>query len=284
MHKVAVVTDSVADIPPQLAAELGITVVPLVLRFESAIYRDNVDITPDDYYKHLTTAKVLPKTSTPPPLAFSEVFDKLAEKTDSILYIGLSSKLSGTFQVAVQSVGLMKEKCRIELMDSQWAAMAQGFIVITAARAAMAGKNLDEVLANAKQTTSRVGLCAAFNTLEYLERGGRIGKAQALMGSLLKINPIIGVKDGVVVPLGKKRSRNKAIDYLFNYAAAKADIEALAVEYATDREEAYKLVARLQAKFPYVPVYISRATPAIGTHTGPGLMVVCVMTKEKIDG
>jgi len=110
MHKVAVVTDSVADIPQQLAEELEITVVPLILRFESAVYRDNVDITPDDYYKHLTTAKVLPKTSTPPPLAFSEVFDRLAEKTDSILYIGLSSKLSGTFQVAVQSIGLMKKK------------------------------------------------------------------------------------------------------------------------------------------------------------------------------
>jgi DegV family protein with EDD domain len=280
MQKVAVVTDSVADIPLQLAEELGITVVPLLLRFDSAVYRDNLDISPDDYYKQLSTAKVLPKTSTPPPLAFSEVFDKLAEKTDNILYIGLSSKLSGTFQVAVESVGLMKKQCRVELLDSQWAAMAQGFIVITAARAAMEGKNLDEVIAIAKQTTSRVGLCAAFNTLEYLERGGRIGKAQALLGSLLKINPIIGVRDGVVVPLGKRRSRRKAIDYLFNYAANKPDIEALAVEYATDRDEAYKLEAKLRTRFPDVPVYISRATPAMGTHTGPGLMVVCTMTKD----
>ncbi len=125
---------------------------------------------------------MLPKTSTPPPLAFSGVFDKLSEKTDSILYIGLSSKLSGTFEVAVQSVGLMQIKCRVELMDSGWAAMAQGFIVITAARAAMEGKNLDEVLAIANRAVNRVGLCAAFNTLEYLERGGRIGKAQALLG------------------------------------------------------------------------------------------------------
>jgi DegV family protein with EDD domain len=206
MHKVAVVTDSVADIPPQLAEELGITIVPLILRFGTDVYRDSLDISPDDYYKKLATAKVLPKTSTPPPLDFAEVFDRLSEKTDSILYIGLSSKLSGTFQVAVQSVGLMKKKCRIELMDSQWAAMAQGFIVITATRAAIEGKNLDEVIAVANRAINRVGLCAAFNTLEYLERGGRIGKAQALLGSLLKINPIIGVKDGVVVPLGKKRS------------------------------------------------------------------------------
>jgi DegV family protein with EDD domain len=282
MHKVAVVTDSVADIPPQLAEELGITIVPLILRFGTDVYRDSLDISPDDYYKKLATAKVLPKTSTPPPLDFAEVFDRLSEKTDSILYIGLSSKLSGTFQVAVQSVGLMKKKCRIELMDSQWAAMAQGFIVITATRAAIEGKNLDEVIAVANRAINRVGLCAAFNTLEYLERGGRIGKAQALLGSLLKINPIIGVKDGVVVPLGKKRSRGKAIDYLYNYAADKPDIEALAVEYATDREETYKLVARMQTKFPNVPVYVSRATPAIGTHTGPGLIVVSIMTRSDI--
>jgi DegV family protein with EDD domain len=131
----------------------------------------------------LTTAKALPKTSAPPPLAFSEVFDRLAEKTDSILYIGLSSKFSGTFQIAVQSVGLMKNKCRIELLDSEWAAMAQGFITITAARAAIAGASLDETLAIARQAIPRVGLCAAFDTLEYLERGGRIGKAQGFLGS-----------------------------------------------------------------------------------------------------
>jgi DegV family protein with EDD domain len=128
MHKVAVVTDSVADIPPQLAEELDITIVPLILRFGADVYRDSLDISPDEYYQKLATAKALPKTSAPPPLAFTGIYDRLAEKTEGILYVGLSSRLSGTFQVASQAVGLMKNKCRVELLDSQWAAMAQGFI------------------------------------------------------------------------------------------------------------------------------------------------------------
>lgn len=282
MHNVAVVTDSVADIPPQLTEELGITIVPLILRFGSDVYRDSLDISPDEYYRKLTTVKTLPKTSTPPPLAFTEIYDRLAEKTDSILYIGLSSKFSGTFQVASQAVGLMKNKCRIELLDSQWAAMAQGFIAITAAKATLAGAGLDESLSIARRTIPRVGLCAAFDTLEYLERGGRIGKAQAFLGSLLKINPVIGLKDGEVIPLSKELSRTKALDYLYNFAARHPDIEALAVEYASDRNEANKLIERLKAKFPHVPVYLSRATPVIGTHTGPGLIVVSIMTKSNI--
>jgi DegV family protein with EDD domain len=282
MRKVAVVTDSVADIPPELAEELAITVVPLVLRFDTEVFRDSVDINPDEFYGKLTTAKILPKTSSPPPLAFSEIFDRLAEKTDSILYIGLTSKLSGTFQIATQSLGLMKNPCRVELLDSRWAAMAQGFIAISAARAAIAGAGLDETLAIASQAIPRVGICAAFDTLEYLERGGRIGKAQAFLGSLLKINPIIGIKDGEVVPLSKQHSRAKALDYLYHYAVDKPDIEALAVEYASDRNEAVILTERLKAKFPDIPVYISHATPVMGSHTGPGLIVVSIMTKNNL--
>jgi DegV family protein with EDD domain len=282
MHKVAVVTDSVADIPPQLAEELEITIVPLVLRFGTDVYRDSLDISPDEYYRKLATAKVLPKTSALPPLAFTEIYDRLAEKTDSILYIGLSSKFSGTFQIASQAVGLMKNKCRVELLDSQWAAMAQGFIAITAAKAAIAGASLDEALSIARWTIPRVGLCAAFDTLEYLERGGRIGKAQAFMGSLLKINPVIGIKDGEVIPLSKEHSRAKALDYLYSFAAGHPDIEVLAVEYASDLNEADKLVERLKTKFPHVPVYISHATPVMGTHTGPGLILVSIMTKNDI--
>ncbi len=281
MHHVAVVTDSVADISPQLAEELEIAIVPLILRLGSDIYRDSLDISPDEYYQKLTTEKTLPKTSAPPPMAFSETFDRLAEKTDSILYIGLSSKFSGTFQIATQSVGLMKNKCRIELLDSQWAAMAQGFIAISAAKAAIAGANLDETLSVAREAIPRVALYAAFDTLEYLERGGRIGRAQALLGSLLKINPIIGIKDGEVVPLGRQHSRAKAIDFIYEIATANPDIEALAVEYATDRNEADKLVERLKTEFPQVPVYISRATPVMGTHTGPGLIVLSTMIKNK---
>jgi DegV family protein with EDD domain len=155
--------------------------------------------------------------------------------------------------------------------------MAQGFIAIAAAKAAQAGASLDEVLDVARHTMHRVDMHAAFDTLEYLERGGRIGKAQAFLGSLLKVNPIIGMKDGEVYPLARERSRAKAIDYLYNFATSFGNVEGLAVEYATDSDEANRLVQRLHSKYPRVPIYLSRTSPVIGTHTGPGLIIVSVL-------
>jgi len=154
--------------------------------------------------------------------------------------------------------------------------MAQGFITVAAAKAAQAGASLDEVLDVARLAIHRVDMLAAFDTLEYLERGGRIGKAQAFLGSLLKVNPVIGMKDGEVHPYARERSRAKAIDHLYNFAASFGIVEGLAVEYATDFDEANRLVQRLHSKYPEVPIYLSRASPVIGTHTGPSLIVVSV--------
>jgi len=271
---VGIVTDSVADLPSQVAEEFGITVVPLVVRFGTDVYRDGLDLGPDQFYEKLKTSKVLPLTSVPPPAAFAEAYDKLAEKTNEIVVISLTSKLSATYQVALQSIGLMKKKCRVEVVDSQWAVMAQGFVAIAAAKAAQAGASIDEVLGVARRTIPRVDMRGAFDTLEYLERGGRIGKAQAFLGSLLKVNPVIGMKDGEVHPYARERSRAKALDHLYNFAASYDNIEGLAVEYATDLDEANKLVQRLGAKFSEVPIYLSRVSPVIGTHTGPGLILV----------
>jgi DegV family protein with EDD domain len=277
MSNVAIVTDSVADLPPQLAKEFGISVVPLIVRFGTDAYRDSLDLSSDEFYGRLKTSRALPATSVPPPAAFADVYDKLAEKTNQILVISLTSKLSATGQVALQAIGLAKKKCRIEVLDSEWAVMAQGFIAITAAKAAQAGAGLDEVLDVARHTIHRVDMRAAFDTLEYLQRGGRIGKAQAFLGSLLKVNPIIGLKDGEVYPCARERSRAKAIDYLFNFVVTFGDIEGLAVEYAADLDEANRLAQRLRSKYPQVPVYLSRTSPVIGTHTGPGLIVVSLL-------
>ncbi len=277
MANVAVVTDSVADLPPRVAEEFGITVVPLVVRFGTDLYRDGLDLSPDEFYNRLKGSKALPATSVPPPVAFADVYDKLAEKTNEILVITVTSRLSGTHQVAVQAAGLMKKRCRVEVLDSEWAVMAQGFIVIAAAKAAQAGVGLDEVLDAARCTMRRVEIRAAFDTLEYLERGGRIGKAQAFLGSLLKVNPIIGLKDGEVYPVGRERSRTRAIDRLYDFALGFGNIEGLAVEYASDSDEANKLVQRLRSKYPKVPIHVSRTSPAIGTHTGPGLIIVTAL-------
>jgi DegV family protein with EDD domain len=274
---VAIVTDSVADLPPQVAEEFGITVVPLVVRFGTDLYRDSLDLSPDQFYGRLKTSKVLPATSVPSPADFADAYDKLAEKTNEIVVISVTSKLSATYQVALQAIGLMKKRCRVEVLDSQWAIMAQGFITIAAAKAAQSGASLDEVLAVARHTIHRVDMCAAFDTLEYLERGGRIGKAQAFLGSLLKVNPIIVIKDGEVYPCARERSRAKAIDYLYNFVASFGNVEGLAVEYAIDLDEANRLVQRLHSKYPQVPIYLTRTSPVIGTHTGPGLIVISML-------
>jgi DegV family protein with EDD domain len=274
--RVAIVTDSVADLPPEVAKEFGISVVPLVVRFGTDVYRDGLDLTPDEFYEKLKTSKILPVTSVSSPAAFADVYDKLAEKTNEIVVVSL-------YQVALQAVGLMKKQCRVEVIDSQWAVMAQGFIAIAAAKAAQAGATIDQVLDVARQTVHQVDMRAAFDTLEYLERGGRIGKAQALLGSLLKINPVIGIIDGEVHPYARERSRAKALDHLYNFATSPHDVEGLAVEYATDLDEANILVQRLHSKYPQVPIYLSRATPVIGTHTGPSLILVTVFVKRRAD-
>jgi len=274
---VKIVTDSVSDLPSQVVKKLGITVVPLNVRFGTKVYRDGVDLTPEQFFDKLVHSKTLPVTSVPSPGTFAEIYDKLAEETDEILVITVTSKLSGTHEVALQSVGLMKRKCRVEVVDSRVAVMAQGFIVIAAARAAQAGAKFDEVLDIVQRNIPRADFRAAFDTLEYLQRGGRIGKAQAFLGSILKINPIIGLKEGEVFPCGRERSRAKAIDHLYNFAMSYSHIEEMAVEYAVALEEAEMLVERLGSKFPKERIYRSRTSPVISTHTGPGLLVVTVL-------
>jgi len=274
---VKIVTDSTADLPPGVAEELGITVIPLNVRFGDKVYRDGVDLTAGQFYKKLVNSRVLPVTSVPSPGVYAEAYDKLAEETDEILVATVSSKLSGTYDVAVQSIGLMKKKCRVEVVDSQWAVMAMGFVVISAARAANDGASFDELLELTHRNIQRVDFCAAFDTLEYLRRGGRIGRAQALMGSVLKINPIITLRDGLVEPAGRTRSRARAIDFLYDFAASFSRVDGIAVEDADCPNDGDFLVERLNSLFPNNSIHRSKTTPVIGTHTGPGLLLVAVM-------
>jgi len=274
---VKVVADSVSDLPPQVVKELGITVIPLNVRFGDEVYRDGIDLTNEQFYQKLTTSKILPVTSVPSPATFAAAYDKLAEETDQILAIIVSSKLSGTHEVALQSIGLMKRKCRVEVIDSGWAVMAQGFLIMAAARAAQAGAKLDEVVNIVRANMHRVDMRAAFDTLEYLRRGGRIGAAQAFLGSALRIHPIITMKNGVVEPAGRARSRAKAIDHLYQFATSYSHIDELAVENAACPADADLLVERFSARFPGKHIYRTNTTPVIGTHTGPGLLLVSVM-------
>jgi DegV family protein with EDD domain len=274
---VQIVTDSVADLPLQVVGELGITIVPLILRFGEETYRDGVDLTADQFYEKLQSSKVFPTTSVPSPQAFAEAYDKLAEETGEILAVILSSKLSAIHEVALQGIGLMKRKCRVEVVDSLSATMAEGFVVVKAAKAAKAGASLDEVMEVARKNIPRVDFLAAFDTLEYLRRGGRIGRAGVFLGSVLKINPLITLKDGLVEPAGKTHSRAKAIDRLYDFAASYSHIEKMAIGNTACPGEAEVLLERLGAIFPKERIYRSKMTPVIGTHTGPGLLLVAVL-------
>ena len=274
---VKVVTDSVADLPPQVVDELGITIIPLNVRFGEKVYRDGIDLTTEQFYQELTRSKIFPVTSVPSPVTFADAYDKLAEETDEILVITLTSKLSATHEVAVQSIGLMKRPCRVEVIDSERTVMAQGFLVMAAARAAQAGAKLDELIAMVRSNIPRVDMRAAFDTLEYLRRGGRIGAAQALLGAALRIHPLITMKDGVVEPAGRARSRAKAMDHLYQFAADYKRIEEMAVEEAACPGDADLLTDRLGNLFPRERIYRTKTTPVIGAHTGPGLLLVALM-------
>ncbi|MGD0779972.1 MAG: DegV family protein [Dehalococcoidales bacterium] len=274
---VKIVTDSVADIPPGIVKELDISIIPVLVRFGEQTYRDGIDITNDQFYQRLVHNKVVPTTAVPSLDMFARTYARLAEETDEILVIMLSSKLSGLYNAALQSADLIEGNCRIKVMDSGSAVMSQGFVVIKAAQAAKAGVKLDEISKIVEDNLRRVDMRAAFDTLEYLQRGGRIGRAQALLGSMLKVNPIIMLRDGVVEPAGRTRSRAKAIDALYDFAASYKNIEGLAVEDAACPEDGDLLAKRLGAIFPEERIIRTRTTPVIGTHTGPGLLLLAVL-------
>jgi DegV family protein with EDD domain len=274
---VKIVTDSVADIPTEVVDELGISIIPVVVRFGEETYHDGIDITTDEFYEKLVNSKVMPTTSVPSLDIFARTYARLAEANNEMLAIMLSSKLSGLYNAALQSASLVDSKCRIEIVDSGCAVMAQGLVVIKAARAAKDGAGMDEILEIVHTNLPRAEMLAAFDTLEYLQRGGRIGRAQALLGSVLKINPLVTLRGGVVEPAGRTRSRAKAIDRLYKFAQSYSYIEELAVEGADCPEDVDYLVKRLGAIFPAERIYRSRTTPVIGTHTGPGLILVAVL-------
>jgi len=273
---VKIVTDSVSDLPKEIVKSLGITVIPMVVKFGDEYYLEGIDLSEEQFYNKLVTSEIFPVTSVPPPEVFIQAYNKLAQETDEILVISVSSKLAAAYNVAQQAVSLAKSKCKIEVIDSNWAAMAQGMIVIAVAEAAKKGASLEELKQIAHVTMARVDLHATFDTLEYLRRGGRIGHARAFVGSVLKTNPIVTLRNGIVEPVTQARSRAKAVDLLVEFVKSFSEVEKIAVEDAACSEEAEILVKQLSSLFPKVPVYRSRVTPSLGVHTGPGLLVVAV--------
>ena len=277
---VKIITDSSSDLTPEIAAELGVTIVPIHISFGSETYRDGVDLSTEEFYQRLVQSETLPVTAAPAPGTFAEVYDKLAEETDEILAIIISTKYSATHEAAIEGKELRKSKSRLEIIDSFSAVAGLGLIVISAAKAAQAGASLDEVIDVTRRSMRLVDMRMAFDTLEYLRRGGRIGAAQAFLGSMLKLNPVLTIKDGETYPVARERCRAKAIDHLYNFAMGFPDIDEMAIEDVSTPEDAETLMERLNSKFPRERIYRTKVSPAVGAHVGPHVLAVGVLPKR----
>ncbi len=277
---VKIVTDSLSDITSDIAEGLGITVVPLTVTFGRESFLDRITMTTDEFYYRLTHDANWPTTTQPPPSTFTDVYNKLVEETDEILVVTVSSKLSGTYESALNAKGLVKKGCRIEVIDSQTVVMGLGLIVIAAAKAAQAGANLGELTDLVRKAMPRSHAVMSFDTLKYLAKGGRIGRAGGLLGSLLLVKPILTMKDGEVSPLTRVRSRKAGMDYLYNFVDGFPRIQELAVEHATTLDEADMLVERLSSVYPKERIYRSTVSPVVGTYAGPNVLSVSVLEAE----
>jgi len=274
---VKVVTDSCSDIAPQLAQELGITVVPLYVQFGNETYRDNVDLSTEGFYQKLKTSSVHPTTATASPAQFAEIFTALAEETKGIMVITLSEKFSAIYATALQGKAMVNKDCRIEVVDSRAGAGAQMLLVIAAAKMAQSGASLDELRDWIKRAIPKSHIRMTFDTLEYLRRGGRVGKAQAFLGGLLKVNPVLGIKDGEAFPIARCRNRAQALDFLVDFVKGFPRIEAVAIEDATTPEDLELLAQQLKDVSPAEHTYRSKVSPVVGTHVGPHVLAVSVL-------
>lgn len=277
---VRVVTDSCSDITSKMAEQFGLTVIPLNVHFGDKVYRDNIDLNTEGFYQKLTRSKILPTTSIPSLALFTDTLNNLAKETRDILVITLSRKFSAVYDIASKSKEAFKSKCNIEVIDSQVGIGGQLILAVSAALMARAEATLEEIANWVTSAIPRTHVLMTFDTLEYLRRGGRIGKAQAFLGTLLKVNPILGIKEGEAFPITRVRSRALAVDFLVNFVENFKKIDALVIEDAITTNELGKLAQRLEGLAPDGHFYRSKVSPVVGTHVGPHVLSVSVLEGE----
>ncbi|HJX69909.1 MAG TPA: DegV family protein [Dehalococcoidia bacterium] len=273
---VKIVTDSTSDIPPQIAEALGITIVPAYVHFGDKSYRDRVDISEDELYRRLVEGPVHPTTSAPSPGNFAEVYSRLARESDEIVAVMLTSKESALYNAALLGKETVKGKCHIEVIDSQSVSMGLGFIAIAAAEAAQAGKGIEEVVKAVRQAIPRTHLLAALDTTKYVLKGGRLGRAALSLGAMLRVKPMLTIREGDIVSAGLTRTRGKSIERLYEFVKKHLPIEDLAIMHSTTPKEAQSLAERLKSLIPRKQPLIARLGPALGVHAGPGALAVAL--------
>jgi DegV family protein with EDD domain len=275
--RIAIVTDSGVNVPAEVQREYDIHIVPLKVTFGDRTYRDGADITTAQFYEMLIGASQLPTTSQPSAGDFVEVYSRLSKEADAIVSIHLSALLSGTVKSALtarQSVNHVP----IEVIDSRSASLGLGFVVMAAARAARESGSLADVLAAAQDLIPRISVLFVVDTLKYLHMGGRIGGASTLLGSALKIKPLLQLTEGEVNPLERVRSKCRATERMLEIMAHRLEAEEgdgllhAAVAHADRADEALALKEQVESRFEPDEFYLVELPPALGTHVGPGTL------------
>ncbi len=282
MPKVAIVTDSCASIPESILEALNINWVPYYIHRGKEVLRDLVTIQPDAFYSWLPTAKELPQTASPGPGDYLTAYQSLANQgIDEIVSIHMTSKASGAYQAAIAAQSILHEslpKLHVEVIDTLNVSMCHGWMVIEAARAALSGSSVTDIVSRIKELIPITHMIQTADTLKYLYMGGRIGKAKHLMGALLNIKPLISMENGIIVPIGTARSRKRAYQMMVKKIEAVAGFMGkikIAYVHAAAHEEAEKIKAMVEERLMSVESIITELSPALGVHTGPGTAGVC---------
>ena len=278
MARIAIVTDSTADLPADLREREGIVMVPLNVHFGEEVFRDQLDLPTDEFMARLAESPVPPHTSQPSPALFEETFRRLAADHDAIVAILLSAKLSATLQSAALAREAVKDLVPVEIVDSTSGSMGLGLQALRAAELARQGLEATAVAERLRAETTANHVVFFVDTLEFLQRNGRIGRAAALIGGVLQLKPLLRVDEGQVVPFERTRTRAKAIQGLVDFVRDLPHVARLSVLYSTSVADAADLADRLAAVAP-VPrdrIIAAQMGPVVGTHVGPGAMGVAV--------
>lgn len=276
MARVRVVTDSSAELNPEVAKQLGITVIPMNIRFGDEEFRDGADISLEEFFRRLEYSNIMPVAAPPPFRAFQEIYADLSATTDQIISIHVSSQLNRAYHVAHAAAEAFLGRCQIAVLDSASISLGQGILVKAAAEAALKGQSLETIVRLVRGMIPHIYLVFFVEALDYLEREGRIGKAQALLGAMLNIKPILIVEDGEIIPLEKVRTRPRAVDKLFEFVAEFAQIEEIAILQVGSEGETEDLIQRLQQVFPNRHFPVLPYGPVLATHIGPSTMGIIV--------
>ena len=273
---IRVVTDSVSDLPPALAQANDITVIPCYVIIGNETYKDGVELSADRFYSRLPTLPRLPSTSQPTIADFQEIYQRLLDQGHQILSIHVSAALSGTLNSAAQAKASLGDTLNIEIVDSQLASAPMALAVLDAARMARESNDLQEVVRQVRQSLPRNYGFVMVDTLEYLQKGGRIGKAQAFVGGMLKVKPILGIRDGEVFPIERPRNVERAKNRLVELAKELAPLRQVNISYSTDRVQALGIRAQLAELVAPENLVESRFGPVLGTYVGPNALGVAV--------